>query len=128
MSGPWNACPACGKLVSVSEYDADGTELPCDGCDVGLVIAGFGDERKLEFMPSDNDDDDGAAPWNTCPGCNVTVDIDGDAFDGANVQCRGCREDLVIVEYEGDTWGIILAQEDNDEDHEPHAGVCGGGE
>jgi hypothetical protein len=56
-------------------------------------------------------------PWNTCPHCEGSVDVD-EVTDGSEVHCWGCDRWLVVVEYEGSSLGLEAI--DNDDESEPN--------
>jgi hypothetical protein len=60
--------------------------------------------------------------WNTCPTCEGHVDA-VDVYDGTELECFTCGADLVVVEYEGETWGLVLADADDDDEDETVAQV-----
>lgn len=59
-------------------------------------------------------------PWNWCPTCKQTIDIEDDDSEGGEVRCIGCRAWYVVC-CEGDGKGKwwLEAREDHDAEDEP---------
>lgn len=59
---------------------------------------------------------DTSCAWNRCPTCGELVDVDG-CVDGSEMNCPACNARLVLTEYVDDTFGLLLA--DDSEEDEP---------